>query len=57
MTCDGDPGENAIAELVNGTIKNEFYCRGFLSFQLAQEGIQKAINNYNIFRPMLAVIT
>ncbi len=51
MTHDGDPGENAIAERINGTIKNEFYCRGFLSFSLAQESIQKAINNYNHLRP------
>lgn len=41
----------SIAERVNGTIKNEFYCRGFLSFPLAQEGIQKAISNYNHLRP------
>lgn len=34
MTRDGDPGENAIAERVNGTIKKEFYCRGFLSLWL-----------------------
>jgi transposase InsO family protein len=51
MTRDGDPGENAIAERVNGTIKNEFYCRGFLSFRLAQEGIAKAIHAYNQLRP------
>jgi transposase InsO family protein len=51
MTHDGDPGENAIAERVNGTIKNEFYCRGFLSFPLAQEGIARAIHAYNHLRP------
>jgi transposase InsO family protein len=51
MTHDGDPGENAIAERVNGTIKNEFYCRGFLSFPLAQEAIERAIHNYNHLRP------
>ena len=51
MTRDGDPGENAIAERINGTIKNEFYCRGFLSFPLAQEGIAKAIDKYNYLRP------
>jgi transposase InsO family protein len=51
MTHDGDPGENAIAERINGTIKNEFYCRGFLSFPLAQEGIAKAIHAYNHLRP------
>ena len=51
MTRDGDPGENAIAERINGTIKNEFYCRGFLSFPLAQEGIAKAIYAYNHLRP------
>jgi hypothetical protein len=51
MTRDGDPGENAgpdadivcwsIAERINGTIKNEFYCCGFLSFPLAQKVSQK----------------
>ena len=51
MTHEGDPCENAIAERVNGTIKNEFYCRGFLSFQMAQEKIQKAITSYNHLRP------
>lgn len=51
MTRDGDPGENTIAERVNGTIKNEFYCRGFPSFLLAQEGIAKAIHAYNGLRP------
>jgi transposase InsO family protein len=51
MTRDGDPGENAIAERINGTIKNEFYCRGFLSFPLAKQGIAKAINTYNQLRP------
>jgi hypothetical protein len=61
MTHYGEPGENAgpdadivcwsIAERVNGTIKNEFYCRGFLSFQLAQERIQQAITAYNYLRP------
>jgi transposase InsO family protein len=61
MTRDGDPGENAgpdadivcwsIAERINGTIKNEFYCCGFLSFLLAQEGIAKAIYAYNQLRP------
>jgi putative transposase len=51
MTHEGDPGENAIAERVNGTIKNEFYCRGFLSLLLAQAGIAKAIHAYNHLRP------
>ncbi|MDO1451704.1 IS3 family transposase [Rhodocytophaga aerolata] len=51
MTRDGDPGENAIAERINGTIKNEFYCRGFISFPLAKESIAKAIHAYNYLRP------
>jgi putative transposase len=51
MTRDGDPGENAIAERINGTIKNEFYCRGFLSFPLALAGIARAIHAYNQLRP------
>jgi putative transposase len=34
MTSQGDPGENALAERMNRTIKEEFNCRAFLSFDL-----------------------
>jgi bacteriorhodopsin len=60
MTRDGDPGENggpdavivcwSIAEHFNRTIKNGFYCCGFLFFPLVLAGITKAIHAYNNLR-------
>ncbi|MFC5534995.1 integrase core domain-containing protein [Rhodocytophaga aerolata] len=41
----------SVSEQVNGTIKNEFYCRGFLTFPLAHERIARAIHSYNYLRP------
>ena len=51
MTKEGKPGENAIAERINGTIKDEFNCRAFLTFEQAQAAIAKAIEAYNHLRP------
>jgi transposase InsO family protein len=51
MTEQGDPGENAVAERVNGIIKEEFNCRAFITFDLAQAAIAKAIQAYNQLRP------
>jgi putative transposase len=51
MTNQGDPGENALAERVNRTIKEEFNCRAFLSFDLAKAAITKSILAYNQLRP------
>ena len=51
MTNLGDPGENALAERINRTIKDEFNCRGFLSFDLAKAAITKSILAYNQLRP------
>jgi transposase InsO family protein len=51
MTSQGDPGENALAERINRTIKEEFNCRAFLSFDLAKAAITKAILAYNQLRP------
>jgi putative transposase len=51
MTHPGDPGENAVAERVNRTIKEEFNCRAFLTFDLAKAAITKAILAYNQLRP------
>ena len=51
MTKEGKPGENAIAERINGTIKEEFNCRAFLTFDQAQAAIAKAIEAYNQLRP------
>ncbi|WP_190277622.1 DDE-type integrase/transposase/recombinase [Adhaeribacter rhizoryzae] len=33
MTNQGDPGENSIAERINRTIKEEFHCQAFLTFE------------------------
>jgi putative transposase len=51
MTSQGDPGENAVAERVNGIIKEEFKCRAFLSFDQARSALTKAIQAYNLLRP------
>ncbi|KAA5539116.1 IS3 family transposase [Adhaeribacter rhizoryzae] len=51
MTNQGEPGENALAERINRTIKDEFNCRAFLSFDLAKAAITKSILAYNQLRP------
>ncbi|MEZ4850464.1 MAG: IS3 family transposase [Bacteroidia bacterium] len=52
MTQNGDPYENAIAERVNGIIKNEVLPHpGFPNFEQALEGIRQAIKAYNTLRP------
>ena len=51
MTSQGDPGENAIAERINRTIKEEFNCRAFLTFEQARAAIAKSIQAYNNCRP------
>ena len=51
MTSQGDPGENAIAERINRTIKEEFNCRAFLTFEQAKAAIVKSIQAYNTLRP------
>ena len=51
MTSQGDPGENALAERINRTIKEEFNCQAFLSFDLAKSAIIKSILAYNQLRP------
>jgi|SRR6185369_5818992 len=52
MTQNGDPYENAIAERVNGILKDEFNLGNtFKSIQEAQLVVNKAISNYNEIRP------
>jgi transposase InsO family protein len=56
MTENGDPLENAIAERVNGIIKEEYlntYQTG--SLQEATEQLKKAINLYNNDRPHMSI--
>lgn len=52
MTEKGDPYENAIAERVNGILKNEFALdQIFYSYEQAQAQLDSAINIYNANRP------
>lgn len=56
MTENGDPLENAIAERVNGILKQEhlnFY--EFKSFEEVEEAVEKAANFYNTKRPHLSI--
>lgn len=49
MTQNGDPGENAMAERVNGTLKGEFLNYWFHGNHDA--AVAAAIRNYNEIRP------
>lgn len=52
MTEQGDPYENALAERVNRTIKQEMLLnRSFVTYEMAQQAVQRAIENYNRIRP------
>lgn len=52
MTEQGDPYENALAERVNRTIKQEMLLnRSFVNYEVAREAVQQAIENYNRLRP------
>ncbi|WP_020595591.1 IS3 family transposase [Spirosoma panaciterrae] len=52
MTEQGDPYENALAEQVNRTIKQEMLLnRSFVNYEAAGEAIQRAIENYNQLLP------
>lgn len=52
MTQNGDPYENAIAERVNGILKNEVcHTPGFPNFEMALKEITRAVIAYNKLRP------
>mgnify|MGYP000208051525 FL=1 len=51
MTEHGDPLENAIAERVNGILKDELLEDVYKDFAAAQQGVAKAISVYNHLRP------
>jgi len=52
MTEKGDPYENALAERMNKTMKEEFLLGdGFGSFEQAEAAVSKAVNTYNEVRP------
>ncbi len=55
MTQSYDPYENAVAERVNGILKDEFSIGdGFITFSQAQREIKYAIETYNSKRPHLS---
>jgi putative transposase len=52
MTENGDPYENALAERMNGIIKNEFNLySSSLNFEQTYELIQQSVKSYNTIRP------
>ena len=55
MTEAYDPYENAVAERVNGILKDEFDIgEGFINHKQAAKEIKYAIHTYNTFRPHLS---
>ena len=55
MSEAGDPLENAIAERVNGILKDELLRDGFAHFSQAQASIDEAVSTYNHLRPHLSI--
>lgn len=55
MTEKSDPLENAIAERVNGILKDELLEKRFESFREAKEKIDEAVGIYNHHRPHLSI--
>ena len=55
MTEKSDPLENAIAERVNGILKDELLDKWFCTFSEAREKIAEAVSIYNHLRPHLSV--
>ena len=51
MTQSGDPRDNAIAERVNGTLKNELLEDVYPDAATAGVAITRAVNTYNYLRP------
>ena len=55
MTIDGDPYENAVAERVNGILKDEFGLGDIISTaNEAEKLVRQAVEIYNIHRPHLS---
>ena len=55
MTEKSDPLENAIAERVNGILKDELLEKRFESFGEARERVAEAVSVYNHHRPHLSI--
>jgi len=55
MTQDGSPYDNAVAERVNGILKDEFYCDvKFETEERARQHVAESIDIYNTKRPHLS---
>ena len=55
MTEDGSPYDNAVAERINGILKDEFYCdEKFDTFEHAKKHVEQSIMIYNNKRPHLS---
>ena len=55
MTQDGNPYDNAVAERVNGILKDEFYCdEPFGNYETALASVAQSIILYNTRRPHLS---
>jgi hypothetical protein len=55
MTQSGNPKENAMAERVNGILKDELLEDVFPSLPVAREQVAIAISTYNFLRPHLSI--
>ena len=56
MTQNGDPYENALAERLNRTIKEEFLqYYTFFNLEQAKEAVARAVKMYNRERPHLSL--
>ena len=55
MTEKSDPLENAIAERVNGILKQELLARRYESFAEAARQVKQAVSTYNHLRPHLSI--
>lgn len=55
MTENGDPRENAVAERLNGILKDELLKERFDSFAQAQDEITQAVSTYNYLRPHYSI--
>jgi putative transposase len=55
MTQSGDPLENALAERVNGILKDEFLAERYDKYDQAKTAVEKAVSLYNNERPHLSI--
>jgi putative transposase len=55
MSEKSDPLENAIAERVNGILKQELLSTSYTSFTEAKEEVARAVGTYNHVRPHLSI--